>query len=293
MFKIGSLDLAKVLAGNSEISSIFVGADQVYTNASTAFSALLYTLSESDIANYARSTAISVSYTAIGNGYTDHVDGNDSGAVFIYDNSDGSLVYTLINPNDYETPADDHFGSSVAICGNYIAVGAKSEGDADDSGFGGSGKAYIYSTSTGNLLHTLDNPNAYGDSTGDYFGESIGVTNTYTFVGASDEDSPINSGRVYVFNSSSGSLVGTITNPTTDPELDEFGTSLAVDDNYLVVGSPKDSEDGSESGSVGVFDTSTRSLEYIISNPNDYGVAAGDSFGNSVGLSTSYVSAGA
>ena len=50
-------------------------------------------------------------------------------------------IQTYNNPNAYGTSANDQFGISVAISGNYAVVGAYGEGDA-----GGyySGKAYVY-----------------------------------------------------------------------------------------------------------------------------------------------------
>ena len=50
---------------------------------------------------------------------------------------------------------------SVAISGNSAIVGAYGE---DDAGGTSSGKAYIYNVTSGALVHTLDNPNAYGTS---------------------------------------------------------------------------------------------------------------------------------
>ena len=77
------------------------------------------------------------------------------------------LLHTLNNPNAYGTSANDWFGEAVAISGNYAIVGAYGEGDAGGTY---SGKAYIFDVTTGSLLHTLHNPNAYGTSAYDYFG---------------------------------------------------------------------------------------------------------------------------
>ena len=53
----------------------------------------------------------------------------------------GSLLQTLNNPNAYSTSADDYVGTSVAISGNRVVVGAHGEDDASGTD---SGKAYIY-----------------------------------------------------------------------------------------------------------------------------------------------------
>jgi len=50
-------------------------------------------------------------------------------------------VWTLDNPNAYDTSLNDQFGVSVAISETYTVVGAYGE---DDAGGTGSGKAYIY-----------------------------------------------------------------------------------------------------------------------------------------------------
>ena len=52
-----------------------------------------------------------------------------------------SLLRTLHNPNAYGTSANDNFGTSVAISGNRVVVGAYGEGDAGGTD---SGKAYVY-----------------------------------------------------------------------------------------------------------------------------------------------------
>ena len=47
----------------------------------------------------------------------------------------------LNNPNADSTSADDNFGSSVAVDGNRVVVGAAGE---DDAGGTSSGKVYLY-----------------------------------------------------------------------------------------------------------------------------------------------------
>ena len=106
--------------------------------------------------------------------------------------------FVLDNPNAYNTSAGDYFGYRVAISESYAIVGAWRE---DDAGGADSGKAYIYDNSTGALLHTLDNPNAYDTSAGDRFGYSVAITESYAIVGALFEDDAggTDSGKAYVY----------------------------------------------------------------------------------------------
>ena len=108
-------------------------------------------------------------------------------------------IQTYSNPNAYGTSAGDCFGSSVATDGNYAIVGAPYEGDA-----GGyySGKVYIFDATTGSLLHTLHNPNAYDTSADDQFGTSVAISGNRVVVSAYGEDDAggTDSGKVYLYN---------------------------------------------------------------------------------------------
>ena len=91
------------------------------------------------------------------------------------------------------------FAWQLAISGNYAIVGARFE---DDAGGSNSGKAYIFNVTSGALVHTLDNPNAYGTSASDYFGNSVAISGNHAIVSASSEDDAggSNSGKAYIFN---------------------------------------------------------------------------------------------
>jgi hypothetical protein len=118
--------------------------------------------------------------------------------VYIFNVSTGALLHTLDNPNPYGTSAGDRFGEVVGISGNYAIVGSQFE---DDAGGTSSGKAYIFNVSTGALLQTIDNPNAYGTSADDNFAKSVAISGNYAIVGAYDEDDAggTGSGKVYVY----------------------------------------------------------------------------------------------
>ena len=109
-----------------------------------------------------------------------------------------SLKFTLNNPNAYGTSAADYFGEAVAISGNYAIVGAAE----DDAAGSSSGKAYIFDVPTGALVHTLNNPNAYGTSLSDLFGHVVAISDNYAIVGAYGEDDAGGSasGKAYVFD---------------------------------------------------------------------------------------------
>ena len=199
--------------------------------------------------------AISGNYVVVGAYNEDDAGGTTSGKVYIFDVTTGSLLRTLNNPNAYGTSANDSFGYSVAISGNYAIVGAWQE---DDSSGLQSGKAYIFDVTTGSLLHTLNNPNAYGTSTSDGFGYSVSISGNYAVVGAYAEDGAgsTDSGKAYIFDVTTGSLLHMINNPNAyDTSVsDLFGTSVAISGNRVVVGAVyEDDASGTDSGKVYLY----------------------------------------
>ena len=230
---------------------------------------LLYTLdnptpygtSQSD--NFGGSVAISGDYAIVGARTEDEPGGIGSGKAYIYNVTTGNLVHTLDNPNAYGTSADDYFGESVAISGNYAIVGA---GFEDDAGGTRSGKAYIFDVTTGNLIHTLDNPNPYGTSVDDLFAQSVAISGNYAIVGARWEDDAGGSasGKAYIFNVTTGALLYTLDNPNaySTSENDFFGASVSISGNYAIVGaSGEDDASGTTSGKAYIF--ASQDLSYL------------------------------
>ena len=104
----------------------------------------------------------------------------------------------LNNPNAYGPSANDYFGYFVSVDGNRIIVSALYEDDASGAN---SGKVYIFDATTGSLLHTLHNPNAYGTSANDNFGTSVSISGTNVIVGAWAENDAggTYSGKAYFY----------------------------------------------------------------------------------------------
>jgi hypothetical protein len=249
-----------------------------------------YSTSSGD--QFGQSVAVSENYYIVGTREEDDVDGTQSGKAYIYSTSTGELLHTLNNPNPYDTSFGDQFGSSVSISNNYAIVGAPGE----QAGFGtNTGKAYIYSTTTGSLLYTLDSPVA---TFGVFFGQSVGITNTHAIVGAYGvTDAGVSdSGKAYIYSTSTGSLLYTLDNPNaySTSANDNFGCSVSISNDYAIVGARfEDDAGGSESGKAYIFDVSDGSLLYTLDNPNAYSTSDNDRFGHSVSISNTHAIVGA
>lgn len=249
------------------------------------------------------------SYTAIGGTYaavaaageadaSAPTSGSASGKVYIFNVTTGALVRTLDNPNPYGTSASDQFGSlGIAISGNYIVVGAQAE---DDATMLNNGKAYIFNITTGALLFTLNDPNAYNNGTGDYFGVGIAASGDYVIIGARGEGDTggAGAGKAYIFNITTGALVHTLNDPNAygTSASDTFGLRVAMDGNYAIVGVQQEGDaTGTLSGKAYIYNVTTGALVRIIDNPNpvQWTGMSGDQFGRAVAISGNYAIIGA
>jgi len=262
---------------------------------------LLYTLDNPNTTGtstddrFGELVAISGNRAIVGAYFEDDAGGFTSGKAYIFDVTSGSLVHILNNPNAYGTSGGDAFGVSVAISGNRAIVGAYFE---DDAGGSSSGKAYIYDVTSGALVHTLDNSNAYGTSTNDLFGLSVAISGDRAIVGAYGEDDAggTDSGKAYIYDVTSGALVHTLDNPNDylASNGDRFGNSVAISGDRAIVGAPQeDDAGGTSSGKAYIYDVTSGALVHTLDNPNAYDTSAGDRFGESVAVSGNYAIVGA
>ena len=214
--------------------------------------------------------------TAVVGAYFDDPGGiGNAGTAYVFDTASGALLATLDNP---DPTANDFFGISVAVDGTTAVIGASHD---DPGGIGGAGTAYVFDTTTGALLATLNNP----DPTGlDFFGYSVAVDGTTAVIGAyADDPGGIsNAGTAYVFDTATGALIATLNNP--DPTAgDFFGYSVAVDGATAVIGAYWDDPGGIiDAGTAYVFDTAGGAPIATLDNPDP---TTNDYFGYSVAVS--------
>jgi len=223
---------------------------------------------------YGYSTGISETYALVGSPFQDIGGVGNVGQAYIYDPTDGSLLYTLDNPEGVTS----RFGFNVDISDTAAIVGAYFNPGV---GSGIAGKAYLFDPTDGSLIATLANP--YTNGTSRQFGYSVAASDSYVLVSSYRNG---DTGRAHLYDASNGSLLHSFT-----ASDQHYGYDVDVSDTYSIVGS------GVfltfvEDGKAYVYNNSTGSLVYTFTNPNAYG-AVGDQFGASVGISASYAIVGA
>jgi uncharacterized repeat protein (TIGR01451 family) len=212
------------------------------------------------------------------------------------DSADGTGSVTVCPQGATETkdcqkisPTDGHpgdeFGRSVAVDDNWVIVGAPFAN--------GSGVVYVYNRDL--TLH--QKLTASDGARGDQFGLTLALSDSDTLiVGAPNNVGTAGSlsGAAYIFHWDGQSWKqGQKLTASDARAFDNFGFSLAIEGNVIVVGAPFHDGAGANSGEAYVFawDGKTWSQTAPPLTAND--AAAGDEYGSAVGVSGDYLVVGA
>ncbi len=210
--------------------------------------------------------------TAIVGAPNDDDNGSSSGSAYLFDTTTGQQIAKLL-PND--GAAGDLFGSSVAISGSTAIVGVWRDADNGSD----SGSACLFDTTTGRQIAKL----LPGDGAAfDHFGHSVAISGTTAIVGAeNDDDNDEQSGSAYLFDTSTGQQIAKLL-ANDGAWYDYFGASVAISGEVAIVGAFWDDDNGQNSGSAYLFDSTTgQQLFKLLADDG----AAGDGFGWSVAIS--------
>ena len=245
----------------------------------------------------------------------------NSGAAYVFTRS-GTTWSQQAYLQASNTGAGDRFGISVAVSGDTVVVGAYSEASGTtgvnstpNEAATNSGAAYVF-TRSGTTWSQQAYLKANNTGIGDQFGLSVSVSGDTLVVGASGEGSSstgINStpneaatgsGAAYVFirNGTTWSQQAYL-KASNSGGNDQFGTSVAVSGNTIVVGAPQEASSSTginstpndaagNSGAAYVFtrNGTTWSQQAYLKASN---TGASDRFGSSVSVSGDTVVVGA
>lgn len=190
------------------------------------------------------------------------------GAVFFFDPETGEELGMIQSPY---TSLSSSFGSPIALKGRTLAIGG-SNGQQHARG-----DVHVYDTTMQQQLFALipESEDPIED-----FGFQIAVNESIIAVsGYRGEGRTNRNGSVFLFDRSTGDQIAEL-RPDGGSEGDDFGVSLAMNEDRLVVGAITDDEQGSVAGAAYLFDLSDRSQIakiFAINGPSAY-------FGSSVAM---------
>ncbi len=245
------------------------------------------TLTADDAAGFGTSVAIEGDRVVVGAPSEGDAGTPNSGSAYVFDpDGNGDFVQTAKLTATHPA-ANDRFGTSVAVSGDRIVAGAP-----DNDG----GSAYVFAReSNGDYLQT-DRLMATVAADGDSLGWSVAISGDRIVTGAHNADhGSSNSGAAHVFEpDSNGDFVQSATLTAEDAdEFDQFGFSVAIDGERILVGAPRNDDTASNSGSVYAFAPVTNGGYGQTDKLVATDAADNDRFGTSVAVSSDRIVAGA
>ncbi len=208
--------------------------------------------------NFGCSVGISGNTIVVGAKIDSNSNGDRCGSAYVFEKP--TTGWTTMTETAKLTSSDgayaDYFGTAVSISGSTIVVGTPYDDDNGSS----SGSAYVFAKPTtgwATMTETAKLRASDGISS-DFFGHSIGISDSTIVIGAIfDDDNGFSSGSAYVFaKPATGWTTTTETAKLTSSdgvEYDYFGSSVSISGNTIVIGAYYDDDNGSSSGSAYIF----------------------------------------
>ncbi|MCA9998293.1 MAG: PKD domain-containing protein, partial [Anaerolineales bacterium] len=175
--------------------------------------------------------------------------GDWAGAAYVFQRSgSGWVEKAKLKANDGQ--ANDYFGLSVALVNDLALIGANGE-DAQGSN---AGAAYLFRGSGANWTQEAKLV-ANNGGANDYFGTSVTVAENIAIIGSPQHNSAnTDSGNVYVFEKNGAAWVESWQLLASDIAAgDQFGYSVAISANNILIGAWEDDDNGNYSGSAYVY----------------------------------------
>ena len=146
-------------------------------------------------------------------------------------------------------------------------------------------------------LITVHNPEST-DPGSDNFGNAVAIYGETVVAGAKNNGiEGANSGRAYIINALTGTILHTLTNPNmySSHASDFFGYSVDVSETHVIIGAPYEDSAatrGTDIGAAYIFDKSTGALVHSLS-ASTWNRQDGNNFGFSVAIDGNYAVVGA
>lgn len=188
--------------------------------------------------NFGVSVSISGNYALVG-AFNDDMGANTnqgSASFYQYDGVNWILTQKSAEPTG---AANDNFGNSVSISGNYAIIGVPGDNVTAANTNQGSAIIYQYNGITGwNLIQKITDVTG---SSGDNFGASVSISGNYVVGGAFRDDVGTNNDQgscsIFQFNGSNWVLMQKI-NDVYGVANDAFGYSVSISGSYVIIGTP-------------------------------------------------------
>ena len=205
-------------------------------------------------------------------------------AAHLFEGSTGKLLRTFAAPAAAKGRA---FGWYVAAVGkNVLIADPADETDGKTPDGRTTGRAYLFSGLTGELLRTFENPEPENYIA---FGQAVsGIGDNRVLVGATFKDRSM--GAAFLFDAATGKMLQVFRKPKGTTKVNPMYACVTALGEDVLVGAPDDDTGAAQAGCVHMFESSTGKLVRTFLNPTP---TAGDLFGNWIAAAGNNVLIGA
>ncbi len=208
------------------------------------------------------SVTIQGDYAVVGADENENLAGSKSGTAYVFHNNSGTWQQSQILES-VDAVVGDHFGTSVSISGDRIAVGADSKSDNGTW----SGAAYVFENISGNWEQQQKVVAADAGSQ-KHFGNSVKISGDIFVIGSSGNIafSPYDAGSAYIFQKNNEGIWDEKTRLLASDLAvrDQYGFVVDYTDGFAFIASPRTDSDFTDGGAVYTFEIMVTN---IISHP--------------------------
>lgn len=264
---------------------------------------------------FGNSVSISGNYAIVGAHYEDEdvLGGNTlshAGSAYIYER-DGTGTWNEVQKLvASDRDAEDWFGYSVAINGDYAIVGAHREAE-DEAGLNTisyAGSAYIFERDGTGTWNEVQKIVASDRATQDYFGQKVAISGDYAVINAWFEDEDElgantldKAGSCYIFERDGTGTWNEVQKiVASDRNADDmFGFNVDIDGTYLIASAHQEDEDVAgtntlnNAGSAYIFERDGAGVWVEVQKIVASDRGGSDRFGSSVTVHGNFIAVGA
>ena len=236
--------------------------------------------------NFGVSVALDGGRAVVG-AYHDDDAGLTSGSAYVFERNGAGEWNQVVKLVGDDTATQDVFGTSVAIHGDTVLVGAPQH----NHGGSNTGAVYVFQLVDEHWIQ-VDELRAFDPEAGAYFGHSVSLDGSTALIGAYNDDGAgeQNSGAAFVFARNAGGVPGWFQVKeliaSDGASGDNLGWSVALSGSTALVGAVDDDSVANNAGAVYIFQRDQggsgqwgEDVEFVSDD-----LAAGDDFGSAVAI---------
>lgn len=197
---------------------------------------------------FGTSVWIAADYAIVGAPYNDDNNESNSGSAYIFERN-GSTWTQVAKLTASDGEAGDRFGASVSISGNYAIVGAPYD---DNFSRTDAGSVYFYRRVEGTWEDEQKLVYPSGEEDGDLYGWSVAIYGNTAIIGAYERDDGAGSAMIAKYWSDSW-YPSCYLYASDRAAADNFGFSVSISANYVIVGAFNGDGLVDDSGAAYVF----------------------------------------